>query len=70
MWTLAFGHHEDRSPTHGYRLNELQVHGVEVLVFIYNQVLYRDELFRYAPRSITMRDRFWSRCLRSGQIVR
>jgi hypothetical protein len=18
MWTLAFGHHEDRSPTHGY----------------------------------------------------
>jgi hypothetical protein len=18
MWTLAFGHHEDRAPTHGY----------------------------------------------------
>ena len=18
MWTLAFGHHEDRTPTHGY----------------------------------------------------
>jgi hypothetical protein len=20
MWTLAFGHHEDRTPTHGYEL--------------------------------------------------
>jgi hypothetical protein len=19
MWTLAFGHHEDRTPTHGYK---------------------------------------------------
>jgi hypothetical protein len=21
MWTLAFGHHEDRTPTHGYAAN-------------------------------------------------
>ena len=20
MWTLAFGHHEDRTPTHGYEV--------------------------------------------------
>jgi hypothetical protein len=22
MWTLAFGHHEDRTPTHGYAAGE------------------------------------------------
>jgi hypothetical protein len=30
----------------------------------------RERITRASPRSITMRDRFWSRCLRSEQIVR
>jgi hypothetical protein len=40
MWTLAFGQHEDRTPTHGYRgANVCSCRRVEIQIdYIYDQV--------------------------------
>jgi uncharacterized protein YjbJ (UPF0337 family) len=59
MWTLAFGHHEDRTPTHGYeatreaangRVRQELAAGVSPAIFASSRVKHRtDDGSRNAP---------------------
>ena len=50
MWSLAFGHHKDRTPTHGYEAPREAGRGSEAeptfLMFIVRQVSMRDKFSR------------------------